>query len=48
MTACSKELISLLNTLTISEKYVKVFHIFENHKPSNSTEPKQTNRTKMV
>jgi len=48
MTNCSKELITLLNTLTVSEKYVKTFHIFQNHQATKTTEPNQTNTTQMV
>jgi len=48
MTECSKEIISLLNSLTISEKNVNIFHIFQNHKTTNSTEPNHKNTAKMI
>jgi len=48
MTECSKEMITLLSTLTTSEKYVKTFHIFQNHKANHATEPNQSNTTQMI
>jgi len=48
MTECTKEIISLLNNLTISEKNVNIFHIFQNHKTTNSTEPNHKNTAKMI
>jgi len=48
MSQCTQELISLLNSITPSEKYVKTFHIFQNHEANKSTEPNQSNTTQMV
>jgi len=48
MTECSQKLISLLSSLAPSEKYVKTFHIFQNHHANKSTEPNQTNTIQMV
>ena len=47
-TECSKELCALLKHHIPSENYVKTFHIFKNHLPNKSTEPNQTNTTRMV
>jgi hypothetical protein len=47
-TECCKELISILNHHTPSEKYVKTFHIYKNHLPNKSMEPNQNNTTKMI
>jgi len=47
-TECCKELISILNHHTPSEKYVKTFHIYKNHLPNKSMEPNQNNTIKMI
>lgn len=48
MTGCSEELINLLGSMTPSDKYVKIFHINQNHQPNRSTEPNLLNTTQMV
>jgi len=48
LTECSKELLFLLNNHQPLEKYVKTFHIFQNHKTNRCTEPNQTNTTQLV
>ena len=48
MTYCSQELIALLSRLTTSENCVKTFHIYQNHQPTKSMEPNQSNTNRMV
>jgi len=48
MTYCSQELITLLSRLTTSENCVKTFHIYQNHQPTKSMEPNQSNTNRMV
>jgi len=48
MSKCCQDLIELLRVHTPSEKHVKTFHIFKNHQTNKSTEPNQTNTTRLI